>query len=137
MEKGLMGGLSSEDLVEYWALASKTDWGQHMASKKTQWGHTIPIKLHGDDASSYKEKSATFVSLIGMSHEEDSRLLVIVVPTSRHYHEGSKNITLQAIGGHLYEDLCDLKVGNWHIVFAGCTGDLKFHMELFPDVKLV
>ena len=126
--KTLTGDFTPEDLVAFWELASVTDWGKCLTNR-ADWCRSIPVKIHGDDASAYKEQPVLFVSVLGFAHQED-RMLCIAVPTKRHHVECKVNHTLQAIGLHLGESFTHLEVGGWKIIYIASTGDLKFHYEL-------
>lgn len=94
---------------------------------------TVPIRLHGDDGETYKDFSASFVSIAGVANDEDGRLLCAAVPTASHaIDEEGRNLTLQGISKHLYSSFLVLQnMRPWSGQYFLSAGDLKWHKEFY------
>ena len=99
-----MGSVSSAAafLNTFWSHLAEEPWvAEHPAMEPGRNGRScaVPLFLHADETEYVKDQKVYVVSISGMAHGDPvtTKLLVGVLPSDLMQHEGTTNVTLQAV----------------------------------------
>jgi hypothetical protein len=148
-------GMSTSDLEAFWVSATRAPWGQYAKNiPVSMYGRTVPLRIHGDDAESWRDTPLTVISCASFSPGKLVRLLVAVIPKNNHWRNDGKDVTLQVIGKYLAWSIAQLQCGRfaptefggqnpqarggeliangmWRAVYTMSTGDLVYLLDFY------